>query len=212
MFLEPEWFPLGEWSWAINGDSTGPSRALDQATQSRPLSHDSLGSALQALGCEAYHSSTRLEILRLVTETLQTKVYLWNRKKWLYLPFTIFKRSRVSQHAHYSSTKRGWVVNWNWIEEKKSCIPGWYLNSRKKNAAKREKMTNAKRFKINIRVLRDGTSNSRHDKKKKRTSYSAWTVETLKKFSINISKSCIFIFMFRCVRYTLRHAIERYKS
>lgn len=100
MFLEPDWFPLGEWSWAINGDSTGPSRALDQATQSRPLCHDSLGSALQALGCEAYHSSTRLEILRLVTETLQTEVYLWNSKN----DCTSLSRSSSAPESHNMHT------------------------------------------------------------------------------------------------------------
>lgn len=166
MFLEPDWFPSGEWSWAINGDSTGPSRALDQATQSRPLSHDSLGSALQALGCEANHSSTRLEILRLVTETLQTEVYLWNRKN----DCTSLSRSPSAPESHNMHTtvqrKGGELLIGIELKKRKVVYPVDIWIAEKKNAAKREKMTNAKRFKINIRVLRDGTSNSRHDKKK----------------------------------------------
>lgn len=57
---------LEEFNRALNGDSTGPSGALIQATQS-PLSHDNSSSTLRALG--ARQSSTRLQILRLKRKT-----------------------------------------------------------------------------------------------------------------------------------------------
>lgn len=192
MFLKPDWLPLGEWIWAINGDSTGPSRALDQATQSRPLSHDSLGSALQALGCEAHHSSTRLEILQLVTETLQTEGSLWNWQNVC----TSLSRSPSAPKSHNMHTtvqrKGGELLIGIELKKRKVVYPVDIWITEKK-IPQSERQLQRKTIE-NQYSCTSWWNKYLASWQKKRTSYS-WTVETIKHFSINISKSCIYIYL-----------------